>query len=275
MDDARRVLSEDFTTTVAYLPHLVGALVLFAVGWLAAWLVGKFVAALFGRLGFDRLAERTNLDDDLATIGIRTNPAKLVGRLAFFILLLATLVQAVDTLELLPLSEALRNLLNYIPHIVIAVALVLGGVIAGDTIGRGTAGAMSRSGVLYHDIAGTVLRGGVIALAVLMALQQLTIDSGFLLYVLLVVLSGASLALGIAGGFGGRALAENLAAARYVERQFTVGSAIDVAGVSGTIERLDAMSTLIRGADGQSVVLPNALLARAAVRTGAPPPAQG
>ncbi len=275
MDDARRVLTDDLSAMVAYLPHLVGALVVFAVGWLAAWLIGKFVAALFGRLGFDRLAERTNLDDDLASIGIRTSPAKLVGRLAFLVLLLATLVQAVDTLELAPLSEALRNLLNYIPHVVIAIALVLGGVIAGDTLGRGTSGAMSRSGVLYHDIAGMVLRGGVIALAVLMALQQLTIDSGFLLYVLLVVLAGGSLALGLAAGFGGRALAENLAAARYVERQFTVGSAIDVGGVSGTIERFDAMSTLVRGADGQNVVLPNALLARTAVRTAAPPPAQG
>ena len=100
-----------------------------------------------------------------------------------------------------------------------------------------------------------------------MALQQLTLESGFLFYVLLVVLAGAALAGGLAGGWGARALAENLLAGRYVEREFGVGDYIRVDGTAGTIERLTNTNVVVQTEDGRRVHLPNGLLTRMPVES--------
>ena len=270
MDDARHVLVNDFTATIAYIPHLVGAFIILLIGGFIAWLVGRIATLILSRLGLDALGDRTGLTDDLAKVGIQMRPSGLIGRIIFFIALLAALNQALDTLEFAPLSQAMRDLLNFSPHVVLAAVLVLMGVIVGDLLSRGAAGAMSRAGVLYHGLAGSVLRSVVIVLTVLMALQQLTIDSGFFLYVLLVLLGGAALAIGIAGGWGARSLAENLIAGRYVEREFVVGDYVRVDGTAGTIERLSATSLIVRTENNQRITIPNGLLTRMAVesRTG-------
>jgi small-conductance mechanosensitive channel len=269
--DARAVLFQDVTAVIAYLPHLLGAIVIALVGWLVAWLVGRILGGILHNVGFDGLAERRGLIDDLTRIGVRTRPSLLVGRLAFLIVLIATSVQAVDTLELAPLSDALRSLLTYTPHLVLALVLLLAGVIVGDTIARGATEAMSRAGVMYHGITGSVLRATIIVLAVLLALQQLTIESGFLLDVFLVVLCGGALAVGISGGWGTRNLVENFTAARYVERYLHVGDRISVEGLEGTVERLDPTSTLVTSLDGRRIVVPNGVLARVPLYIGAKP----
>ncbi len=269
MDDARRVLALDVAHIIAYLPRIVGMIIIIAVGALVAWLAMRVVAALLVGLGFDRLAERTGLRRDLAAIGITAGPSLLVGGLIGLIIVIATLVQAIDTLELAPLSLALGLFLAFMPHVVLALAIILAGVIIGDLLGGATARTMSRSGLLFHDLAGPGLRTLVILLAVLMALQQLTIASGFLLAVVLMAFGGIALAGGLALGWGGRTFAENLMASRYVERHLHTGDHISVGGLDGTIERIDVMSTILRTADERSVIIPNGVLARSAVEARA------
>lgn len=271
MDDARRTIVQNLDSAARYLPNIIAALVILLLGAIIGWLVARFIATLLTRLGFDHLGERTGLIDDLARVGIGMRPSRLVGRIAFFVVLAAAFVQAVNGLELAPISQTLGSFLTYLPHAVLAVVLVLVGIIVGDTVGRGAAGAMSRAGVLYHDVAGGVLRAAIIVLFVLMALQQLTVDSGFLFYVLLVILGAFALAAAIAGGLGARAFAENLVAAHYIERHLDVGHFIRVKGRTGTIERLDAMSTIVRTADDRTIIFPNGYLARSVVEAGMRP----
>jgi small-conductance mechanosensitive channel len=257
--------------TAPYYPHLVVAAIILALGVFIGAIAARITALTLARAGFNRLGERTGLDDDLARIGITIAPSRVVGRIVFGVIFIAAFVQAVNGLELQPISASLDAFLIYLPHIVLAAILVLAGVIVGDTVGRGTAQAMSRSGVLYHDVVGGVLRATIIVLAVLMALEQLTIASVFLFYVLLVVIGSGSLALAVAGGWGARAFAENLIAARYVERHLSLGDRVRVEGQTGTIEQFDAMSTILRTDDGRRIIYPNGLLAGAVVEVGNEP----
>ena len=265
MVDARQVLLTDSAIVIAYLPHIVGALIIVVIGLAIAWGIGWLVRTLLGRLGLDALGSRTGLTEDLASIGFRIPPSRLLGALVFWIVLVAAMVQAIDTLQLAPLSGALRSLLAYLPHVVLAIVVVIAGIIVGDLLARGTAGHMSRAGIAYHAAASTLLRTTIIVVAVLMALEQLTVESAFLFYVLLVVLGGAALGGGIAVGWGARTLAENLVAGRYVEQQFGVGQKIRINGTSGTISKLEPASITLVTDDQRRIILPNSLLTRMAV----------
>jgi small-conductance mechanosensitive channel len=270
VDEARQSLVDDFRLLVGYVPHLFGALAILLVGWLLARLLESATSAILTRLGLDRVGDKFGLTEDLANVGIRMRPAQLIGRLVYAIVLVAALVQAIDTLQLASLSSALHDLLNYLPHVVLAVIVVLAGIMIGDAIARTVSAALARAGVLYAGIVGTSVRMTVIVLALLMALQQLTIDSRSVLAVLLVLLAGGALAGGLAAGWGARTLAENLVAGRYVEREFAIGEYISVEGIAGSIERFDGTSVVLRARDGARFVVPNGLLARVAVEARSP-----
>jgi small-conductance mechanosensitive channel len=216
------------------------------------------------RAGLDVLAERTGVAEDLAAVGIRISPARVVGRLIACIVVLAGLVQAADVLQLAPLADSLRGLLHYTPHLVLAAVIVLVGISIADTLAQNASGALSRAGVIYHGSARILIRSTVVVLSILIALQQLTIESGFLLDVLLVVLAGASLALGLAGAWGARSFFENLVAGHYVERHLAIGDSIRFDGAVGVVELLEATSVTIRGEDERRTIVPNAAIARAA-----------
>jgi len=271
MDEVRRLVLHDVAATWSYAPNVFAAAAILVLGALFGWVAGRFVAKLSARLGFDTLGERTGLVDDLARVGLTLSPSRLVGRMAFFGILAATFVQAVNALDLAPISASLGIFLTDLPHVVLAAILVLAGIVVGDTVGRGTAGAMSRSGVLYHDVAHGVLRSAIILLFVLMALEQLTVAAGFLLYVILVALGGAALAAGIAGGWGARAFAENIVAGRYVEHHLKIGEFIRIGDYVGEVERLGATSTVVRTSDGRSIIFPNGYLARSVVESAKEP----
>ncbi|MBD5632962.1 MAG: mechanosensitive ion channel [Candidatus Eremiobacteraeota bacterium] len=255
----------------AFVPNLIVALFILVVGVVVGWIAARILTAVLTRAGFDRLGARTGLDDDLARVGIAMRPSRLVGRIAYFAIVAAAFVQAINGLELTPISASLGAFLTFLPHVVLAAVIVLAGIIVGDVLGRGTAGAMSRSGVLYHDLVGGVLRTAIVLISILMALEQLTIASAFLFDVLLVALGGCTLGLAIAGGWGARAFAENLIAARYVERHLSVGDYIRIEGQTGFIERFDVMSTILRTDDGRRIIYPNGLLASSVVEAGSGP----
>ena len=254
-----------------FVPHLIVATIILGLGLVVGAICARVAALTLARAGFNRLGQQTGLDDDLARVGITLAPARVVGRIVFWVVFVASFVQAINGLELRSISASLNGFLVYLPHVVLAAILVLAGVIVGDTLGRGTANAMARSGVLYHEVVGGVLRTAIILLAVMMALEQLTIASIFLFYVLLVLVGSGSLALAIAGGWGARAFAENLIAARYVERHLSLGDHVRVEGQTGTIERFDVMSTILRTDDGRRIIYPNGLLAGSVVEVGDAP----
>jgi small-conductance mechanosensitive channel len=269
-----------------FLPRLAASLLVLLIGWALARLLGWLVDSLLARLGLDRLAEETGLTEDLARVGLRVRPARIVGRLAYFIVLVAALVQAVDVLGLAPLSDALRRLLEFMPNVVLALAILLGGALAGEALARAVGAALARAGVLYHAVVATLVRLLVLILALLMALQQLTIEAGFVFAVLLLLLGAAAFAAALAFGWGARTVAENVASGRHVEQNFAEGDVVAIlegpVEVAGTIERLGLTSTTLRTADGRRVLVPNAIFARAVVQAEpaaagapAPPAAEG
>ncbi|MEM8804655.1 MAG: mechanosensitive ion channel [Cyanobacteria bacterium P01_G01_bin.38] len=109
---------------VAFLPTVIGALIILAIGlviaFIAAWIVGN-------------LLKRTNLDDRLASwvsgrAAGEIPTAKWGSTIAFWIVLLFTLVAVLDSLNLTvvsaPLNDFLSTILEYVPRIAGAAVLL-------------------------------------------------------------------------------------------------------------------------------------------------------
>ncbi|MEM9903781.1 MAG: mechanosensitive ion channel [Cyanobacteria bacterium P01_D01_bin.44] len=109
---------------VAFLPTVIGALIILVIGlviaFIAAWIVGN-------------LLKRTNLDDRLASwvsgrAAGEIPTAKWGSTIAFWIVLLFTLVAVLDSLNLTvvsaPLNDFLSTILEYVPRIAGAAVLL-------------------------------------------------------------------------------------------------------------------------------------------------------
>ncbi len=267
MSDVQATFRADLDAIVQYLPHAAAALVILLVGSVLAWLLGSATRTIAERLGLDRFGEGHGLQDDLRSVGVRVRLSRALGRAVAAAVGLATLVQVVDALQLVSLAEALRGILAYVPHLFVAVVILVVAILIGNILGDAATTTAARSGVRGEAAIGMIVRGLVIVSGVLMALAQLAIDASFLFDVLLVVLGGTALALAIAIGWGARRVFENVAAARYVEQNFGVGDGIVSDDVAGTVERIGLTSATIRTADGERIVVPNAWFVTRVVRS--------
>lgn len=70
----------------------------------------------------------------------------------------------------------------------------------------------------------------------------------------------AALTFALAFGLGGRDLAKHVSAAPYVGSAYRIGDRVEVAGINGTISKLESAATVLQTEDGHEVRVPNQLM---------------
>lgn len=187
---------------VAFLPHLVSAVIILAVGYGVAVLLRMLTRRLLHGAGFDRFVER-RVHPKVASKG---SPSAGAGGVVFWIVMLAAFTMASRALGLDTLTAGLSRILGYVPRVLVACAIVVIGAAVGRLLGSLVADVSNRS------VAG-VARGAVIALAIFMALDELQVARGIVLTAFTLLLGAAAVAAAIAFGVGNRDLA-----AQYTRR---------------------------------------------------------
>ncbi len=126
---------------LAYMPNLLGGLLLLLLGWLIAWIVKRTVIQLLVILRFDRLFIRFRWKSSLTKADIRYALYNLIGNIVFFIVFLIFLNSALDAMKLTMLSKLIEQGVLFIPRLI--VALVIFGI--GWLIASRTSNTMSHS----------------------------------------------------------------------------------------------------------------------------------
>ena len=126
--------------TLAFLPNLIAAAVMLAVGWFVARLLQRIVSGLLAGVGVDALADRVGLGGALGNQRLST----LLGLVVYILVFLPIVVAALNALQLeavtRPVSNMLNTILAAIPNIfaavlVLAVSFVVGRMVAGLVTG--------------------------------------------------------------------------------------------------------------------------------------------
>jgi len=126
---------------LAYMPNLLGGLLLLLLGWFIAWVVKRIVIQLLVILRFDRLFIRFRWKSSLTKADIRYALYNLIGNIVFFIVFLIFLNSALDAMKLAMLSKLIEQGVLFIPRLI--VALVIFGI--GWLIASRTSNTMSHS----------------------------------------------------------------------------------------------------------------------------------
>src|SRR5882762_387415 len=186
-------------------PALLGALIILFAGYLLAKVLEKLVERFLRRIRLNRMLERGGVMQAVERSGSHLNPIRVLANLVFWLVMFAVILVAANALGLQSLANVFSELVSYIPSVIAAIVIILVGIVLGGFVG----GLIAASAGAVHG--GRALarlgRGGVILLAVFMALQELGIATDIVTTAFAILFGAIALALALSFGLGNRDLA--------------------------------------------------------------------
>lgn len=183
---------------VMWLPRVLGALVILLVGGWISGMLKELVKKLLGLLKVEDLAGRIQLNQKIQSVGLSATVTQMVAGLVYWLVWLVFLSAASSVLGVEVVTRFIDKMIGYIPSILAGLAIMGIGVLVADAL-SGVLGNV-RLGSSYK----TVVRWFILVVAFITAIQQIGIDVSFLASNIQLLVAGASLALGLAFGMGGK-----------------------------------------------------------------------
>ena len=200
-------------------PKVLGFAVILLLGWLIASLVEKGVAALLRTVRFNDLSERSGLAEFVRKMGADTDSSGMIGAVAKWFIRLIALVVAFDALGLPAVSDVLRQLLLWLPNVVVALVVLVVGGLAARALRNLVRGAATEGGLANPKFLAQVAHALVWAFAIVVAVNQIGIATDLVNTLFMAVVGAVALALALAFGLGGRDTASRIVHRWYSQSQ--------------------------------------------------------
>jgi len=242
-----------------FLPNLVGALLILAVGWALSRGLEVVAQRALHALGLDRAAARLRIGETLGRAGVAISLSEIAGRLVFWFAMLTFLLSAVETLGLAAVSATVERLVAYVPQLIGAGLVAVLGLLFARFVGSTLASAAAAAGLAGAARLGFLAQFGVSGLVLVVALEQLGIATEVLVGPLTALLAAAGLAAGLAFALGARPVISHILAGHFLKQSLPRDAFVEIEGRRGVVERVGATDTVLR--DGERAwSVPNARL---------------
>jgi hypothetical protein len=190
-----------------YLPPLLAGLIIlgaaFALAWLARWVLLHAIKAT----GFERFMVQSGLSATLGRSG-RVRAARLVSAVAYWGILLAGALTALNAFDTQLTSRMVEAVLVLLPRLVTAGAIVIGGLWLGQYLGRSTLLWACNEGFPRARLLAGAARFAIVLVAVTIAADHLGFARNVFLAAFVLLAGGAVLAASLAAGLGARSAVE-------------------------------------------------------------------
>ena len=215
------------------IPRVIGFVLILVIGWFIASLIAKGVSALLHAVNFNQLAERAGFAGFVKKMGVKTDASGFLAEIGKWFIRLIVLVVAFDALGLPAVSDVLRQLLLWLPNLVVAmVVLVIGGLIAkaASSLVRGATG---EAGFENPERLATIASVAVWTFAIVIAVNQIGIAATLVNTLFMGFIGALAIALGLAFGLGGRETAAEIVRKWYEQGKEAAPKAAQAAERAG------------------------------------------
>lgn len=195
---------------IYFLPNLIGAIIVFVIGWFVAFGVGKLITRLLNLVRFNQFLERFGWREALEKSEIKFDASEFLGVLIKWCLIIVFLMAAADILQLDQFSGFLGKVLGYIPNIIVAALIFVVAVIIADILERTVKGATQKAGFAHTKFLGETVRWAVLVFAGIAILLQLGVAVAIINALVIGFIGMMALAGGLAFGLGGKDEAHEL-----------------------------------------------------------------
>jgi len=194
---------------VQFVPRLVAATIIFAGGLAIALAARSGIKRLLAWIQFDSLSRRSGASELLRTAEM---PAAelLIARIVFWLVWIGFIVSAIDTLQFAPFQGVLQEFFRFVPRLLVGLLVLAFGFLIGNFLWRASLLAAVNAGLPGARLLSGALRVLVIAIGVVMALEQVGLATAVVLTAFAITFGAFMLGAAIAFGLGGRDAAKQL-----------------------------------------------------------------
>ena len=204
LDILGQALVDTSMTLIAFLPNVIIAVIIFAVGWMFGSVLGRAVSHIVTVLRIDSALHRAGLDKLSEKAGIKISLGGFLNGIIKWLVIVAFTIASAEILGLTQVTQLLRDILVYIPQVIIAAIVLVMAMLLGDFIARVVKHSVRAAGI-KGDFAAHVAKWSIIIVGgVFPALTQLRIAQGLVEVLFTGVVFALALSLGLSFGLGGR-----------------------------------------------------------------------
>lgn len=188
----------------AFLPRLGIALLVLLAGYLLAKAARFAVQHGLRAINFHIVTQRSGLDEFLRKGGTSADSVAVFGVLVYWIVILAALIVAFNSMGLATVTDLLSRVMLFVPRLIVALLIVVFGTYFARFVGHAVASYCVGIGVADGEALGRLARYAILVFVVMIAIDHLDLGSSLIRITFLVLLGGVVLALALAFGLGGR-----------------------------------------------------------------------
>ena len=237
------------TQLAGFVPKLLGTLAILLIGWGIARAAQMVTAKILVRMKLDQAADYLGLSEILAKAGIKRPASGLIGRLLFWLLILAFVLPATETLGLTSVTVTIDRLIAYLPNVIAATLVLLLGLLLARFIGNVVGSGAAVSEVPYSRQLGQAARVVMIVMVSIVAIEQLGIKTSIFQWLLIASLTAVVFAMAVAFAIGSKEVVGSILAGYYLRKSLRDGTSVEVLGRSGTLTRIGATDTLFQSGE--------------------------
>jgi hypothetical protein len=188
-----------YVQTTTDLPPLIAAVTIFLIAYVIAALARWLIHRAFKGLELERWMRRSGISALLDRSG-RLRAPKVVGRVVFWAILFAGILTALNAVGGGVTSRIVERAVMLLPRVVAGAAIVLGGVLLAQFLGRGALVWAVNEDLPYPRRFSMLVRVLVVFVAVVAAADTLDFARTVFLAAFILIVGGLALAIGIAVG---------------------------------------------------------------------------
>lgn len=243
------------TQFIAVVPNILGAIVIFLVGWIIAKIVAKVIKKVLVSLKVDKVAEKLNEIEFIEKSNVNIVPSTVLSKLFYYLLMLIFAIAASETLGMQAVSDLIKDLIAYIPNVVAAMIFMVIGLLFANFIKGLVSTALKSLGVPSANMIANLLFYFLILTILMSALAQAKINTEFLNSNITLILAGAVAAFAFGYGFASRDLVANFLASFYSKGKINLGDTITLDGMTGEVIAVENTSLTLKSND-KHVIIP-------------------
>ncbi|MGQ2965707.1 mechanosensitive ion channel family protein [Methylophilus sp.] len=197
-------LNQFWVELVNFVPKLLAVVVILFFGWLVAKMVRIGVKRLLEITQFDAFAKRSGLESFMRSANFNVTLSGIISQVIYWLVILLFVITCANSLGMTEVAMLLRELASYLPHIIVAILVVIFGTLFARFINRLVFAWLHSIKFEQALIISTSAEYCIQILAIFIGLEQLGIGMQLIHALFIIVFGAVFLALAIAFGLGGK-----------------------------------------------------------------------
>ncbi|MEO8581203.1 MAG: hypothetical protein ABI425_01340 [Patescibacteria group bacterium] len=197
--------------TYAFLPKMIGALLVLLIGSLIAKWIKKLLEKSLEFLHISKLIKNTPLEAFFQNAEIGPKIEHVIGTVGYWLFMLLVIQTAVSILGLQSLAVILDQVLSYIPRIFSAIVILFFGVLIAGVLESLVKGSIRSIDGHHARLLGKIASYLTLTIFLLVSVSELGIAQQFIIILFIGLVTTVTISLGLAIGLGSKEVVQKIA----------------------------------------------------------------